>query len=173
MKSERFVHRVIIKEAISDSSRFRLGRFYLNHMMGFSAIHQEGDGFTVQWAEFVSGAQGIAVGYVTPQGHCAEIGLEFSAVTSAHVGYRFFIRPRGFGLWPFLGAGVGIEVPSLRMSNGPFESRTYKGERQLIFGSAGLMLPLLDIGLKVELRVSVYGNDRVVFTQGVGAVIFF
>lgn len=175
LRSRAFVHRAIVSSAIDYNTqvRLRLGRYYINHLMGFNAIIQFGKSNPDrQFAKYVAGIQGFSVGYVTELGHALEAGLELSSVSSIFGGYRFFYRPEKYKLWPILGGGAGYEVRKLSISDGPFEAQNYDGEKKYLFGMLGAVIPLVDVALKIELRASFYGSDRWVFTQGIGAMFF-
>ncbi|MBI4403629.1 MAG: hypothetical protein HY537_05685 [Deltaproteobacteria bacterium] len=172
LRNPRFVQRSILSAAITDSSRFRLGRYYINHLMGFSAVLTMGDQSVAQWMKYVSGVQGLAFGYVNKGGHAFELGLQFSSVSSAQGYYRFYIRPKSFSLWPFVGAGMGWEIKALSISDGPYEARLYKGKQEMLLGSIGFLVPLVDVGIKAEIQVSISGRDRFMLTSGLGAILF-
>lgn len=175
LRSRAFVHRAIVSSAIDYNTKIRLklGRPYINHLMGFNAIIQFGKSNPDrQFAKYVAGIQGLSAGYVIEQGHALEAGLELSSVSSIFGGYRFFYRPERYKLWPILGGGAGYEVRWLSISDGPFEAQNYDGQKKYLFGMLGFVIPLVDVALKIELRASFYGSDRWVFTQGIGAMFF-
>ncbi len=178
LRSKAFLHRAILSTAIEDNARLRLrlGRPYINHLMGFNAILQGGFGTanneTIPFTKYVSGVQGLSGGYVSEWGHGFEAGIELSSVSSIFGGYRYFFRPEKFTLWPFFGLGAGYEVKVLSISDGPLEAQLYSGTKQQFFGVFGVLIPLVDVALKVEFRTAFYGKQRVVFTSGIGAIVF-
>lgn len=167
-RSKQYMHRTILSQVIKETSRFNLGRFYLNHLMGFSNVYQT----AVNYVKFSSGFQGISAGYVTTGGHGFELGTELSVVTNVFAGYRFFVRPKNFSVWPVVGMGVGKQVQEIKFIDGPFEAQDYDGSTNLLFGSLAILIPLVDIGLKAEVRFNFHGSDRITFLYGVGAMVF-
>ncbi len=168
VRSKQYVHRAILTSLVRDTNRFAVGRFYLSHMMGFNQVWQRGD----VYSKFSSGLQGLVFGYVTPWGHGLEVGAELSAVSNVFVGYRYYIRPENFSLWGFLGGGLGTEISQINFAEGPPEAQLYTGMNQMGFLTLGVLVPTLDVGFKGEIRLNFYGVDRVVFTSGVGVIIF-
>lgn len=169
LRSKQYVHRAILSTVIDHTSKFSFGRYYLNHAMGFSAVWQRAD---APFVKYSSGIQSLAGGYVSEGGHGWELGLELSSVSAIFAGYRYFIRPESFSIWPAIGFGVGHELEQLKISNGPPETDLYAGPRYMGYVIVSLLVPLVDVGLKAELRANFYLLSRVVFTQSVGAVIF-
>ena len=168
VRSKQYVRRAILSTVIRETSRFDFSRWYVNHLMGFSAIYQR-----TRFAKFTSGMQELSVGYVTEGGHAFEGGLELSAVSNIFVGYRYFFRPKSFTLWPYVGAGVGEEIHLIDFAEGPPQAQNYSGQKEMGFGTLGVLLPLVDVGIKAEARFNFYGMDRWVLTTGVGAILFF
>ncbi len=164
LRSKQYVHRAILSTVIRETTPFGYNRLYINHLMGFSQVYQKG----LNYAKYSTALQGLSVGYVIGGGHGLELGLELSAVSCVFAGYRYFYRPEKFSIWPFAGGGVGAEVPKLSFSDGPPEQQFYDGRRQMLFVTMGLLVPLVDIGLKAEVRFDFYGADRTVFTEGIG-----
>jgi hypothetical protein len=162
------VHRAILTNLIRDTSRFYIPHFYLNHMTGFSSVWQRAGAYS----KYSSGQTGLSVGYVTPYGHGIELGLELSNVSNIYLGYRYFIRPEKFSLWGFVGGGYGFEVKKLSFADGPIEAVSYNGPSRMGFLTFGLLVPIVDVGIKAEIRACFYDLDRVVFTQGVGIIVF-
>lgn len=169
VKSREFVHRQVLSSVIETTSNFEMGRFYVNHLMGFSAVWQTGP---QPFARYSTALQGLAVGYLTQGGHGLELGAEFSNVSNIYGGYRFFWEISSIKIWPFLGAGVGYQMDSMRLAEGPPQAAAYFGSKSMGFGTLGIFIPLVDVGFKAEVRLHVYGKDRVVFTQGIGAILF-
>ena len=169
LRSKQYVHRAILSTVIEHTSKFAFNRFYINHSMGFSAVWQRKD---APFVKYSSGIQALAFGYASQSGHGWELGLELSSVSTIFGGYRYFIQPEDFSVWPVLGIGVGHEVTALQISNGPPETLQYLGPRYMGYLQMGLLVPLVDVGLKAELRVNFYQLSRVVFTQSVGAILF-
>jgi hypothetical protein len=85
------------------------------------------------------------------------------------VGGRFFFNNLSVLIWPFLGAGYAKQVEFLNVSEGTPE---YLGQKTAFFANVGLMIPLVDLGIKAEFRANFYGSDRLMLTTGVGAVLF-
>jgi hypothetical protein len=141
--------------------------------MGYSAVHQQPSLVSSgEWTEFGTVLQGIAAGYVLESGHALEVGLNFSAWTEAHVGYRYFLRIDEFAVWPFAGGGVGMELRGFALSDGTFESNAYQGRNTMLYFGGGLLMPLLDVGLKMEARLTLFGAERIVLTTGIGLLLF-
>lgn len=169
VRSKQYVHRAIITNLIRDTSRFYIPHFYVNHMMGFSSVWQRASN---AYAKYLTGNQQLSLGYVTRYGHGLEVGAEFSNISNVYLGYRYFIRPKQFSLWGFVGGGYGFEVKSLRIADGPSEVERYSGPERMGFLTIGLLVPIVDIGIKAEIRMCFYDFQRVVFTQGVGIILF-
>lgn len=168
LRSKQYVHRAILTSLVRDTNRFRVSRFYLSHMMGFNQVWQRGDIYT----KYSTGLQGLALGYVTPWGHGVEVGAELSAVSNVMLSYKYFIRPDSFSLWGVVGAGVGSEFRAMGFADGPPEASQYVGMKQMGFVSLGILVPTLEVGFKGEVRLNFYGMDRLVFTSGVGLILF-
>lgn len=165
--SKQYVRRAILSSVIESTSKFAFDRMYVNHLMGFSAVFQK-----THFAKFVTGVQGLSLGYITENGHGFEGGIELSAVSNLFAGYRYVMRPEKFSLWPFFGAGVGTQVSSIKFADGPPEAESYDGTTQMVFTTLGLLVPLVDVGIKAEARFGFYGFDRLVMSTGVGVVVF-
>ncbi|NBY20251.1 hypothetical protein EBQ74_08435 [bacterium] len=174
IRSEQYVRRAILSTIVNTTGKFDFNRIYMNHLMGFSAIYQMQNG-PRKFTKYTSGMQGLSLGYVTKGGHAFELGLEASAVSNIFAGYRYIWRPEKFSMWPFFGAGVGTEISSVRLSQGPSEAESYGrlgGMKQMGFGTLGVLIPVVEVGIKAELRANFYGFDRMVLTQGLGLIIF-
>lgn len=167
LKNKDFVRRAILSSMAKNTSRFDFDRFYINHLMGFSAVFQK-----TLFTKYVTGVQGISGGYITDGGHGFEAGFEFASISNIFVGYRRIFRPDTFSLWPFLGTGIGTEVVGLRFADGPTQAPAYSGMRQMAFGTLGFLVPLVDIGIKAEARFNFYGLDRLVLATGIGVIFF-
>lgn len=165
--NKNFVRRAILSSMTQQSSRFDFERPYINHLMGFSAILQR-----TKFSKFVTGIQALSVGYITEGGHGFEAGFELASVSNFFAGYRHIFRPERFSLWPFLGAGVGTEIPSVKFANPPDPVETYNGTQRMAFATLGVLVPLVDIGIKAEARFSFYGTDRLLLATGVGVIFF-
>lgn len=165
--SKQYVRRAILSSVIESTNKFAFDRLYLNHLMGFSAVFQK-----THFAKFVTGVQGLSVGYITENGHAFEGGLELSAVSNVFGGYRYVMRPEKFSLWPFMGAGLGMEVASIKFADGPPEAESYDGMKSMLFTTLGVLVPLVDVGIKAEVRFGFYGFDRLVMSTGVGVIVF-
>lgn len=169
LRNKQYVHRAILSTTIKHTSHFSFERVYLNHLLGFSSVWQK----TSPVVKYTTALQGISAGYVTKNGHGVELGFEFSAVSNILLNYKYTIETDAvYGLWPYVGAGVGYEIVALRLANGPPEAGRYTGNMGMGHGVLGLLIPLVDVGFKAEIRVNFYAMDRLVFTQGVGAIIF-
>lgn len=174
VRSEHYVRRAILSTIVNTTGKFEFNRIYLNHLMGFSAIYQMQNG-PIKFTKYTSGMQGIALGYVTKKGHAFELGLEASAVSNVYGGYRYIWRPERLTVWPFAGLGIGTEMASIKLSNGPAEAENYGklgGLKQMGFATAGLLIPIVEVGIKAEVRALFYGLDRMVLSQGLGLVVF-
>lgn len=167
LRSKQYLRRAIMSTIVTTTGKMSFSRMYLNHLMGFNAIYQR-SAFT----KYTSGMQGLSLGYVSEKGHALELGLELSAVSNIFAGYRYIYRPEKLSLWPFFGFGAGQELSSLKLSDGPDETRNYRGRNQMGFGTIGFLVPLVEVGLKAEVRFIFYGADRLVLSQGIGAIIF-
>lgn len=163
IRSRQYVQRTILSTVIRATTKFSMDRFYVNHLMGFSSVIQ-GSG------KSSSGLQGLAAGYVSGGGHGFEIGAEFSAVSNVYAGYRYIYRPDNFSLWPILGFGGGYEMAAFNISTPPRFSPGIP--KTLFYGMAGLLIPLVDVGLRAEVRVSFQGMKRIILTQGLGLIVF-
>lgn len=168
VRSKQYVRRAILSSVISATNKVAFDRIYVNHLLGFHAIYQK-----TTFAKYVSGVQGLSVGYVTKEGHAAEIGMDFSSINNIFAGYRYFYRPENFLLWPFAGAGVGYDVGLITFAEGPPEAQGYNGKKHMGFVTVGILVPLVDVAIKAEIRASAYGTDRFLLTQGIGAILFF
>ena len=40
------------------------------------------------------------------------------------------------------------------------------------FTSLGVLIPIVEVGIKAEMRATFYGLDRMVLSQGLGLIIF-
>jgi hypothetical protein len=169
LRSKQYVHRAILNSLVKDTTRFSTDRFYLSHMMGYNQIYQRG---TTEFAKFSSGLQGVALGYISKGGHGVELGFEISAVSNLFIGYKYFLRPKNLSIWTVFGAGVGTNIKGMNTGDGPPEALLYTGPASMGFGSLGFLVPTIDVGFKGELRLNFYGFDRVVFTTGVGIILF-
>ncbi len=174
IRSEHYVRRAILSTIVNTIGKFEFNRIYLNHLMGFSSVYQQQTG-AIKFTKYTSGMQGLSVGYVTNKGHAFELGLEVSAVSNIFGGYRYIWRPETFSLWPFAGIGIGTEISSVRLSQGPSEAESYGrlgGIKQMGFGALGVLIPIVEVGIKAEVRFTFYGLDRMVLSQGVGLIVF-
>ena len=174
IRSEHYVRRAILSTIVNTTGRFDLGRMYINHLMGFSAIYQQKNG-PVSFTKYTSGMQGLSIGWVSKKGHSFELGLEVSAVSNVFGGYRYIWRPEKFSIWPYAGVGIGTEVSSIRLSQGPTAAENYSklgGQKQMGFTSLGVLIPIVEVGIKAEMRATFYGLDRMVLSQGLGLIIF-
>jgi len=174
VRSEHYVRRAILSTIVNTTGKFEFGRMYLNHLMGFSAIYQQQNG-PIRFTKYTSGMQGLSLGYVNRKGHAFELGLEVSAVSNLYGGYKYIWRPEKISAWPFLGLGIGSEISSVRLSQGPVEAENYSrfgGMKQMAFGTLGVMIPIVEVGIKAEMRATFYALDRMVLSQGLGLIIF-
>lgn len=170
ISSEQYVHRTILSTVIRYTSQFNLGRFYINHLLGYDAIFQRGSG-TGRW---ISAVQGIAFGYLSKSGHGVDLSLNLGHLSYASLTYRYVIRTDNFyNIWPYFGAGVGNEIRAFRISDPPAFVPLYSGSSVLGYGTLGVLIPLVDLGFRAEVRIASYGAlDRLVLSQTIGAFIF-
>lgn len=168
LKSKHFVRRAILNTAIKNTSRFHLGRPYINHLVGFNAILQR-----APFTKVTTAAQALAAGYVLSFGLGIEGGLEFSTLSNAYIGTRYLFDSLSAFVWPFVGVGLSRTVDFLSVSDGNSEFAAYAGPTRGYFFNTGVMIPLVDLGLKAEMRVTLYGSERIMLTSGIGAVLFF
>ncbi|MFM8315302.1 MAG: hypothetical protein ACKOA8_13535 [Deltaproteobacteria bacterium] len=174
IRTEHYVRRAILSTIVNTTGKFGFKRFYINHLMGFNAVYQTENG-PIKFTKYTSGMQGLSVGYVTKKGHAFELGMEASAVSNIYGGYRYIWRPEKYTVWPFAGIGIGTEVSSIKLSQGPAAAENYGrlgGMKQMGFGTLGLLIPIVEVGIKAEVRAVFYGLDRLVLTQGLGLIIF-
>jgi hypothetical protein len=174
IRSEHYVRRAILSTIVNTTGKFEFSRLYINHLMGFSAIYQQQNG-PIRFTKYTSGMQGLSLGYVNRRGHAFELGLEVSAVSNLYGGYKYIWRPEKISAWPFLGLGIGTEISSVRLSQGPIEAENYSkfgGMKQMAFGTLGVMIPIVEVGIKAEMRATFYALDRMVLSQGLGLIIF-
>ncbi len=169
LRSKQYVHRAILNSLVKETNRFSVGRFYLSHMMGFNQVWQRGHS---DYTKFSSGLQGLAVGYISEGGHGFEIGGELSAVTNVFAAYKYFLRPQNSSIWGVFGAGVGQEIQGTSFADGTPEAALYAGSRQMGYATLGFLIPTIDVGFKGEVRLNFYGFDRLIFTSGVGIIVF-
>lgn len=172
LRSKQFVHRAILSTIIRDTSKVNLGGFYFNYLLGFNAIYQPSNRASKNFAKYVAGAMGIAAGYTTKAGHSAELGFEASSVSSLFVGYRYFMTSESYTLWPYVGAGMGMEVDGIQLSDVPIDAKYYAGQTQFGFFCLGAVVPLVDLAVKVEARANFFGLDRLMLTTGLGVIFF-
>lgn len=168
LKSKQYVRRAILSTVIRTTSRFNFSRFYVNHLLGYNSVWQRAGG----GQRYYSGMQGISLGYVSSGGHALELGLELSSLSTMYAGYRYFIRPAHLSVWPFAGFGAGTAVTSLNLMSPPAYVEKYTGMNSMGLINFGFLVPLVEVGLKVEVRVNFYGLDRIVLTEGIGAIFF-
>lgn len=169
LRSKQYVHRAILNSLVKDTNRFGVGRFYVSHMMGYNQVWQRG---TTEYSKYSSGLQGLAAGYVAESGHGFELGGELSAITNLFASYKYFLRPKNVSVWATFGAGLGMELKSMSFADGPPEAALYSGARQMGFINLGFLIPTIDVGFKGEVRLNFYGFDRIVFTSGLGIIVF-
>ena len=111
--------------------------------------------------------QGLSVGYITERGIALEGGVEFSAVNDVYVGIRYIHRMEKLTLWPFVGIGAGSEIGLVNFSDTPPEAKLYNGPDKMGFLTAGLMIPVVDVGIKAEVRGIFYGMSRISLVTGI------
>jgi hypothetical protein len=169
LRSKQYVHRAILNSLVTETNRFGVGRFYVAHMMGFNQVWQRRKDF---YSKYASGLQGISAGYISKWGHGLELGGELSSVTNVFLSYKYFLRPSKFSLWGVFGGGIGTEVTAINFAEGPPEEALYTGSRQMVFVSLGVLVPMIDVGFKGEVRINFYGGDRFIFTSGIGVILF-
>jgi hypothetical protein len=168
LKSKQYVRRAILSTVIKNTTQMKVGKWYMNHLIGFNAVLQK----TPVYSKYVTGVQAISAGYVSANGHGGEGGIELSAVSNLYAGYRYFYRPEKLLMWFTFGAGLGKALGFLALGEGPPESRLYNGSTMLFYTGASMMLPLVDVCFKAEIRMNFFSFDRLSLTAGVGALIF-
>lgn len=169
LRSRRYVHRAVLSNAIKETTvHFNVKRPYINHMLGFNNVWQR----EFIASKYVSGYQGVAVGYIFEKGHGLEIEFDVSSNSSLQFAYKYFVLPSPYSAWPFIGGGLGMEITGLAFGGAPPEMKKYSGMRQKAFASFGVVIPLIDVGLKVEVRAEAYGTARLVLVTGLGAILF-
>ncbi len=169
IRSRQYVRRAILSSVVKNTSRFSFQRPYFNHLMGYNAIFQRN---TQAFTKYQSGLQGVSLGYILENGLAVEGGLEFSAVSNAFAGFRYIYRPEKLTLWPFLGLGAGTEINFINFADVPPEAKTYTGSKQMGFVTLGLLVPVVDVGIKAEVRGVFYGLSRLSLVTGIGVIIF-
>jgi hypothetical protein len=168
IRSRQYVHRTILSTVIRATNKFATDRFYLNHIMGFSSIMQ-----SLPPAKFSAGLQGLAGGWVSSGGHGFEVGVEVSAISNIYGGYRYFYKIDNFSLWPVFGIGAGYQVDALQLTRPPGFTHTGPVPPKLLtYAVIGLLIPMVDVGLRAEIRVALQGFSRIMLTQGLGIVVF-
>jgi hypothetical protein len=174
VRSEHYMRRAILSTIVNTTGKFEFNRLYINHLMGFSAIYQQKTG-PINFTKYTSGMQGLSLGYISARGHSFDLGVEFSAVSNIYGGYRYVWRPSKISIWPYLGLGVGTEISSLKLSEGPSQAMVYDqlgGMQHMGFATVGVLIPIVEVGIKIEMRGNFYALDRLVLTQGLGLIIF-
>jgi len=169
VRSRQYVRRAVISSVVKSTSGFAFGRPYINHLMGYNAVFQRATG---EFTKYQTGMLGLSVGYIYDNGLAAEGGLEFSALSDAYIGLRYVYKPENFSLWPFLGLGIGAEVNLLKFADAPAEARNYTGPNKMGFFTLGFLVPVVDVGIKAEVRGLFYGLSRLAFTTGIGVILF-
>jgi hypothetical protein len=172
LRSRQFVHRAILSTIIRDSAKVQLGSFYLNQLLGFNAIYQPSGRGGKSFAKYASGVLGVSLGYSTQGGHSVEGGIDLSGVSNLVFGYRYFFQSEHSSFWPFLGAGLAMEMAALRLSDIPVEAKVYQGSSTAEFFTLGALIPLVDLAIRAEAKFVFYGLDRLMLTTGVGVVFF-
>lgn len=168
LKSKQYVRRAILSTVIKNTTQMAVGKYYVNHLIGFNAVLQK----VPVYAKYVTGVQNLSAGYVSAGGHGGELGLELSSISALYAGYRYFYRPEAFLMWFSFGGGLGKQISLLSLGEGPAESLRYNGSTTLFYAGAAMMLPLVDVCFKAEIRFNFFGMDRLSLTSGVGALIF-
>lgn len=171
LRSRQFVHRAILSTIIHDTTKFNLDSWYVNHLLGFNAVYQPANRGGKSFAKYVTGAIGLAVGYLSKGGHAAELGFELSGVSNLIIDYRYFVASEKLSVWPFVGLGVGKEI-GINLASVPIEAQVYQGMSIMGFGTIGALVPLVDVGIKAEARFNFYGLDRLMLTTGIGVIVF-
>ncbi len=169
---KQFVHRHLLSKAIADSEPVSVNRFFINLMTTSSYVHQQGDGINVKWVEFVTGGMAVSGGYALSGGHMLEFGANLSAISNVFGGYRYFLGTDMWTVWPYAGVGYGIAMPGLNISDGPDEVKFYRGKESLITGVIGILLPMPDVAVRVEVRSDFWGSNRIVVTPSFGLVLY-
>jgi len=172
LRSRQFVHRAILSTIIRDTAKVQLGSFYVNHLMGFSAVYQPANQGGKSFAKYVSGVIGFAGGYSTEGGHTFELGFDLSSNSNIYLSYRKFLSSENATFWPYVGMGLGMEMAAIRLTDIPVEAKAYQGKDQFAMVVLGTLIPLVDIAIKAEARFVLYGLDRLMLTTGAGVVFF-
>lgn len=171
LRSRQFVHRAILSTIIRDSAKVTLGSFYFDQMLGFNATYQPSKK-GASFAKYASGVLGFGLGYALKSGHALEFGLDISGVSNMIIGYRYFFQSENYTFWPFLGAGLAMEMASLKLSDLPVEAKAYRGPTSGEFITIGAIIPLVDVAFRAEAKFIFYGFDRLMLTTNVGVVFF-
>lgn len=169
IRSRQYVRRAILSSVVKNTSNFSFKRPYINHLMGYNAVFQRN---TQAFSKYQSGLQGLSFGYILENGVGLEAGVEFSAVSNAFAGFRYVYRPESLALWPFAGLGAGTEINIINFADVPPEAKTYTGSKQMGFFTLGLLVPVVDVGIKAEVRGIFYGMSRLSLVTGIGVIIF-
>ncbi|MCB0406381.1 MAG: hypothetical protein KDD51_16485 [Bdellovibrionales bacterium] len=172
MHSKQFVHRHILSKTIAESKPLELGKYFINFVTTSSYVHQQGDGVNVKWIEYNAGGITLSGGFSTEGGHTFELGMSLSSISYVFGGYRYVFGTSEWDVWPYAGAGMGIGMTFLDIADGPFEVQAYNGSTTVFSGVLGMMVPLPDIAVKLEVKVDMWGGHRAVFTPGFGIMIF-
>jgi hypothetical protein len=167
LKSKHYVRRAILSTAIRTTSKMTNDRWYINQLLGVDAVFIRENG-----SKYDSGMLALAIGYLAGANHGFELGVELSSVSNLTLGYRYVLQFNKILFRPYLGAGLGMDVGALSIVQLPAGIPEYTGPKQMVFASAGVLIPLVEVGLKVEFRMAAYGMARLMATSGIGAVFF-
>lgn len=170
LRSKGYVERAVLSSTIKETSNFDFGRLYVDNLIGYDAIFQPAN--RGPFAKYSSGDLSFGLGYLSEGGNATELAVSLSAVSTISVSYRHIFRPKTYGFWPFVGIGLGMEVKPLGFTDVPIAAQAYTGSSEMIFPTVGVMIPLIDVGLKLEARFVFYGLSRLILTTGAGVVFF-
>jgi hypothetical protein len=170
LRSKQFVQRAVLSSAIEQTSRFGTSRYFVNQTLGYDAIFQPAN--RGPFAKYDSGDITLSAGYISEGGHSVELGVALSAVSNIFIDYRYIVRPGTYKFWPFLGMGLGENVGDLDITTPTPAAAAYYGGSTMFFGTLGLLIPLVDVGLKAEAKFEFYGMSRLVLSTSVGVNFF-
>jgi hypothetical protein len=170
LRSKQFVQRAILSSAIQETSKFGLSKSYLAPLIGYDAIFQPAN--RGPFTKFASGSITIAYGYITQGSNDYEIGVDLSAVSNLFLDYKYIFRPRNYSFWPFLGGGLGFAIDALNLTASPPAAVAYTGGGTDFFMTLGVLVPLVDVGLRAEAKFQFYGLSRLVLSTGIGVNFF-
>jgi len=167
LKSKQYVRRAILSTVIRTTSKLAVSRWYISHTLGFNSVWMRTDGNL----RYYSPSMGLSLGYVTAGMHGFEGGIDMSVPGDLYLGYRYYMPIEKVTVWPFLGGGAGMEIKTLALHDPPY-IRPYTGPAQFFFANAGIMVPLVEVALKLDIKITAYATARLMLSSGVGAIFF-